>query len=758
MSSKQEIEGSSPKRSERLRSKRRLNEYEENPPIPPIISLDVLAHVATETLKQEPRSSETVSPSVLQANVPAYKKNSKRVPLLSLGQIQGLTEKTIVNLFTDTSENEYSRTFTFRCMLMPKQCIKEFTSYGSDMKAKNEVKKHLYQHLSELEREEMLGQPKFYAEPVQARHKRLCKEVTKKTTQKKSGKQAPESFMITVPRSEKLKKLKENYVNNLEKDETAVSSIGFIPMKKKLKDHFVSKDILKNLGMVNAKVPSPEQGKEEEENIPEEDIDVMDVDYLNHPELKDHCYTTVLGKRINSLEVINKLKVLEYADIDDERREKAWSIYDYPFVSKSITLLPDAVNKGKKPTPILFLRHRSPDENVPMVSREEIIDIESDDEKSEKIVIQSGVPITFNKTYFTQDVNLSHGEKPYPPMPKSGLAKKGRLGFDIVDMEDMSDDVLKGPKFNPLSREGREGNLGWEPALAMKYIRELRGRKKGENIALRCKICMDKTFTAAATLLYHYRSHAGFKPFVCLICNTTFTRQHSLNYHMLIHNNQSRFTCKDCGRKFRHPSHFKEHLRRHTGETPFSCTDCWQKFKTRNTYKRHLRTRHGKVLTATGIYSLSLEEFEKVRTKKYNVRQPDEQGQTTEEIHEHVIKEPSLPVENKKKSVQKESVKKAKSKKVDNSADDRMMILEELKADIKKEVGAENDSDPELSTILEALSQNCEEPGDISRAQQVKREPVEGMDGAAQINTFTGSEPVPSRIFVNQHMFMSETC
>lgn len=92
--------------------------------------------------------------------------------------------------------------------------------------------------------------------------------------------------------------------------------------------------------------------------------------------------------------------------------------------------------------------------------------------------------------------------------------------------------------------------------LALKCIRELRCRKK-EETSLVCKICKNKAFTATATLMYHYRSHAGIKPFVCLICNTTFTRQHSLNYHMLIHNNQSRFTCKDCGRKFRHPSHFK---------------------------------------------------------------------------------------------------------------------------------------------------------------------------------------------------------
>lgn len=159
------------------------------------------------------------------------------------------------------------------------------------------------------------------------------------------------------------------------------------------------------------------------------------------------------------------------------------------------------------------------------------------------------------------------------------------------------------------------GSPEWERKLALKYIRMLRLKKKDEHVPLVCRICEgQKCFTAQATLMYHYRSHAGIKPFVCGICQTTFTRQHSLNYHMLIHNNKSRFTCGDCGRQFRHPSHFKEHLRRHTGETPFECTDCGVRFKTRNTYKRHLKTRHGKLLTVNGIVTLSTEEFMKVKT------------------------------------------------------------------------------------------------------------------------------------------------
>ena len=43
----------------------------------------------------------------------------------------------------------------------------------------------------------------------------------------------------------------------------------------------------------------------------------------------------------------------------------------------------------------------------------------------------------------------------------------------------------------------------------MKYIRELRGRKRADE-PLICKICRNKAFTANATLLYHYRSHAGW--------------------------------------------------------------------------------------------------------------------------------------------------------------------------------------------------------------------------------------------------------
>lgn len=165
-------------------------------------------------------------------------------------------------------------------------------------------------------------------------------------------------------------------------------------------------------------------------------------------------------------------------------------------------------------------------------------------------------------------------------------------------------------KFIGTSKEERE--------MALAYIERIKkkGNPTGNN--LQCRICdPPRSFTAPTTLVSHYRSHAGIKPYECRICKAVFTRRHSLKYHMLIHQNQTRFTCTDCGKKFRHPSHFREHQRRHTGEAPFECNDCGQRFKTRNTYKRHLKTRHNKILTTCGeVLHPPEEDLQKVLTNR----------------------------------------------------------------------------------------------------------------------------------------------
>jgi len=232
-----------------------------------------------------------------------------------------------------------------------------------------------------------------------------------------------------------------------------------------------------------------------------------------------------------------------------------------------------------------------------------------------EILTMMGPPTT------STSVPVDQQQRPsYPPMPRNtaGTAKlyiseewvpTTAEEEDNIDFEPQPCDMRANPADSKAAKEE------WVKQTALKHIRYLRGRKKKDNYTLTRRICNDgKIFTAAATLLYHYRSHAGIKAFVCQICNTSFTRQHSLNYHMLIHNGQNRFTCDVCSRQFRHPQHYKEHLRRHTGETPFSCPDCAESFKTRNTFKRHLKLRHLKMLTAeNAIRDMTDDEITKLR-------------------------------------------------------------------------------------------------------------------------------------------------
>ncbi|KAL4238919.1 hypothetical protein ACF0H5_003626 [Mactra antiquata] len=714
--------GPTRKRSERLRSKH-VDSGSDNDQSG-TMSLDVLAHVASETLRKDTKSPGGKDRS---SQKKVSIRNAGSLDCLTLHQILGLTERTILNLFTETTSNELSRTFTYTCQLMPKTCHKQFSSFGSEMKARVEIKKHIYDHLNELEEEARTSKTKFTAEPVPARNRRLLALNSPKRGFVKRKKPA-------TPAASESAIIKTKVVNDtiLISDpclRSKRSTVGFIPDPEKLQIMDISEDRLKTQpdhepplkksllsGCKELNIDSAELNKKlssiihnkdiqedpERHKIEENEQFIIELLSKTQPH-HDHCYTTIFGGRSNSESVDKMLKNLD--DDQPEENKKTWfEELNLPKDKEVSFYISDdsSHGKGSRPAPILFLRHRSPDENVPMVSAEEIIDEDTDDENNDSA---SDVDMI--------NTNISSGEKPYPPMPKSVLAKKGRLGFDYHDLVD-ADEFVKLKKKNPLSREGREGNLGWEPKLALRYIKELKGRSKNENIPLKCKICNDKFFTATATLMYHYRSHAGIKPFVCLICNTTFTRQHSLNYHMLIHNNQSRFTCKDCGRKFRHPSHFKEHLRRHTGETPFHCLDCGQRFKTRNTYKRHLKTRHGKLLTASGISMLSEEEFAKVRTRKYQIPKLPEIGYKMPELTFTKLKRQQAIAANKALEL---------NNAMDVSEEDSM-ILEELKADIKKENESGNESDPELVDILEALQQTSS-PRQVNE-NEIKEEP--GME------------------------------
>ncbi|XP_074644542.1 uncharacterized protein LOC141901259 isoform X5 [Tubulanus polymorphus] len=555
--------------------------------------LDVLAQVASDTLALEP-------------DVPPPNENKRltlrtiqSMDVLTLDQIRYLTDKSLVNLFSDMSSDEIKRNYTFTCYLIPSKCEVAVSSFGNEMKARLRMCQHLRDHIKQLSEEYADPKVKFTAEPLHSRRRRALAAKSSGKMKRKRSSNYPLIYSSAKP-------------DLFQDDETKVKRARFTGKRKKMPKKMgksvsdaIKREVIETDSVESTLIDVEEVGASSEQ-LKNQQI-ILDLLRRSQPH-HDHSYTSIFGSKGQNFAQHDGASDDELDVGTNTRTGGVRAIKNKPFIFMNSTaqttrvtpgvLVADSNNvEGKDVIP--FMQH------------------------SRLFVTPDGMPV-YEEEVIEITPDNSSSLRPYPPMPKSDLAMKGKIvvpeevtsSADEADLNlTMKKKIIKAPK-------SKEGTAEWEKKLALKCIRELRFKRKDDKAQLICKICKDKTFTAAATLMYHYRSHAGIKPFVCLICHTTFTRQHSLNYHMLIHNNQSRFMCQDCGRKFRHPSHFKEHIRRHTGETPFLCTDCPMKFKTRNTYKRHLRTRHGKLLTAAGIHIMSAEEFKKHRTKPYRQRRP----------------------------------------------------------------------------------------------------------------------------------------
>jgi len=69
---------------------------------------------------------------------------------MSLEQIWRLNDKLLVNYFSEPSSNELTRNFAYTCALIPLTCAETFTSFGSELKARNMMKEHLLDHMRQL--------------------------------------------------------------------------------------------------------------------------------------------------------------------------------------------------------------------------------------------------------------------------------------------------------------------------------------------------------------------------------------------------------------------------------------------------------------------------------------------------------------------------------------------------------------------------------------------------------------------------------
>ncbi|XP_064086373.1 uncharacterized protein LOC135201406 isoform X2 [Macrobrachium nipponense] len=597
--------------------------------------LTMLAEVASVTLHTDPSVTDTNTNHKSKASPPGSRKPSD-CEILTLNQVAGMTDNLLVKLFAEFESNEMWKRFTYSCRMLPAACSKCFQSFGSEHKARTDMKAHLQSHLKNLlgVHTSQESRQAYVLESIPARNRRLVEQDTpggKKRTVPSASRNTKTAGSPKPPNLEGTSKTKKGTIDNPKvqavdegREASPVNITVQIPAMevktkrksenregrvriKKPKNSDARPTITNGFNDNNNNTNNNNEAKSDANDVIEPSSTPPMQEIVSH----DHGYlkasTSIKTDSLGSKDHVIQGSTLIYKEPPPPRTKshlnQVTTVGNDSGIGSCISVCVKETPEEDKNT--LLHQHMNQELEGEIMAQDSSCDA-------------TPLPVVGSEVEFTPDQQykvMRSADLPVVYDHNNPLTKFQAVSR-VIERDEYK--VRKKPK----GRAKFIGQSKAEKEMALKLITEIRSQSVMSLDPLECKICHpSRLFTALSTLLSHYRSHAGIRPYECRICEAVFTRQHSLNYHMLIHTNQTRFTCVDCDRKFRHPSHFKEHRRRHTGESPYECSDCLMRFKTRNTYKRHLRTRHGKLLTTQGaIIILSQEEAD--RMKKTQGRKP----------------------------------------------------------------------------------------------------------------------------------------
>ncbi|XP_075942770.1 uncharacterized protein LOC142945233 [Anarhichas minor] len=212
-----------------------------------------------------------------------------------------------------------------------------------------------------------------------------------------------------------------------------------------------------------------------------------------------------------------------------------------------------------------------------------------------------------------------------PLLPSEGLEQESRGSDDEVKVTVVSDTYMQDGQFIKTEEEEQNGVLQCgdddskqelthalncypdsepEPAASRQVVvPEVVAREENAAVPaevfleirdnfLRCPTC-PKTFSRAASLNIHIKTHSGEKAHGCSYCGKRFGRADLLKSHKRTHTGERPYCCNLCSKTYAHPSQLRIHKRVHTGEKPYSCSHCGKRFNEHNQLKVHLRTHTG---------------------------------------------------------------------------------------------------------------------------------------------------------------------